>query len=116
MSGRPDRLWVILMLGLLSLGIPAAPPASAQAPAAGNNSLAGCPARKPVLRIAGVFSEEFSPHPVETRFASTHYTWPHQVPLFGVDPWEEKVDAKYGVAESWEFLPGARGMKIKLRQ
>jgi peptide/nickel transport system substrate-binding protein len=69
-----------------------------------------------VLRIAGVFPEEFSPHPVETRFSSTTYTWLHQVPLFGVDPWEENVDPKYGVAESWEFLPGLSGMKIKVRQ
>jgi peptide/nickel transport system substrate-binding protein len=110
------RLCVSITSGLLSICSPALPPAWARAPTAGDNALAGCPARKPVLRIAGVFSEEFSPHPVETRFASTHYTWPHQVPLFGVDPWEEKVDPQYGVAESWEFLPGARGMTIKLRQ
>src|SRR5215831_3509141 len=110
MRARPQTFCVIVGLGLMSFALPPAPPASAQAPAAGNSSLAGCPARKPVLRIAGVFSEEFSPHPVETRFASTHYTWPHQVPLFGVDPWEEKVDPRYGVAESWQFLPGAHGM------
>ena len=80
-------------------------------------SLANCPARQPVLRVAGVFtSEEFSPHPVETRFASTHYSRLYLAPLFGSDPWEEKVDGKYGVAESWTYLPGARGIEIKLRQ
>ena len=74
-------------------------------------SLANCPARQPVLRVAGVFtSEEFSPHPVETRFASTHYSRLYLAPLFGSDPWEEKVDGKYGVAESWTYLPGARGI------
>ena len=51
--------------------------------------------RKPVLRVAGVFTEEFSPHPVETRFASTHYARLYLMPLFGSDPWEEKVDARY---------------------
>jgi peptide/nickel transport system substrate-binding protein len=90
-------------------------PAWAQASASADSSLAGCPARKPVLRIAGVFPEEFSPHPVETRFSSTSYTRLHQVPLFGVDPWEENVDPAYGVAESWEFLPGAQGLKVKIR-
>ena len=82
----------------------------------GNASLAGCPPRKPVLRVAGVFTEEFSPHPVETRFASTHYSRLYLTPLFGSDPWEEKVDAGYGIAESWTYLPGARGIEIKLRQ
>jgi hypothetical protein len=28
-----------------------------------DKSLAGCPAPKPVLRIAGHFNEEFTPHP-----------------------------------------------------
>ena len=117
MSVRPYASSVIVTLGLMAFGLASTPTALAQTPVASSDpSLASCPARKPVLRIAGVFSEEFSPHPVETRFASTHYTWPHQVPLFGVDPWEEKVDPAYGLAESWEFLPGARGMTIKLRQ
>jgi len=80
-------------------------------------SLAQCPPRQPVLRVAGVFSsEEFSPHPVETRFASTHYSRLYLMPLFGSDPWEEKVDGRYGVAESWKLLPGARGIEIKLRR
>ena len=116
MSGRSYSLCVIVMSGLLTCSLFTAPRAQAQVSAAADSSLADCPARKPVLRIAGVFAEEFSPHPVETRFSSTYYTWPHQVPLFGVDPWEEKVDPQYGVAESWEFLSGARGMKIKLRR
>ena len=86
---------------------PRPPDALTQTPGVSSDtSLASCPARRPVLRIAGVFPEEFSPHPVETRFSSTTYTWLHQVPLFGVDPWEENVDPAYGVAESWEFLPG----------
>lgn len=78
-------------------------------------SLAGCPARKPALRIAGHFNEEFTPHPAENRFASIHFTRLHQIPLFGVDPREESVDASYGVAESWEFLPGAKGLNVKIR-
>lgn len=93
---------------------PAAPVVAQSAPDA---SLASCPARQPMLRIAGVFSsEEFSPHPVETRFASTHYSRLYLAPLFGSDPWEEKVDPRYGVAESWKLLPGAKGIEIRLRK
>jgi peptide/nickel transport system substrate-binding protein len=77
-------------------------------------SLAGCPPLKSVLRIAGVFNEVFTPHPAENRFASTDYTRLHQMPLFGADPWEENVDAAFGVAESWEFLPGSKGLNVKL--
>ncbi len=81
-----------------------------------DTSLAGCPARKPVLRIAGHFNEEFTPHPAENRFASVHFTRLHQMPLFGVDPREENIDAAFGVAESWEFLPGAKGLNVTLRE
>jgi peptide/nickel transport system substrate-binding protein len=80
-----------------------------------DKSLAGCPAPKPVLRIAGHFNEEFTPHPAENRFASTQYTRLHQMPLFGADPQEEKVDAAFGAAEGWEFLPGAKGLIVTLR-
>jgi len=79
-------------------------------------SLAGCPARKPTLRIAGHFNEEFTPHPAENRFATIHFTRLHQMTLFGSDPLDEKIDASYGVAESWEFLPGAKGLIITLRE
>ena len=117
MSARLRVLLVTVALGVMAFGLASAADALAQTPgASADPSLASCPARRPVLRIAGVFPEEFSPHPVETRFSSTTYTWLHQVPLFGVDPWEENVDPAYGVAESWEFLPGLRGIKIKLRQ
>ena len=61
-------------------------------------------------------TEEFSPHPVETRFASTHYSRLYLTPLFGADPWEERVDVKFGLAESWTYLPGAKGLDIKLRK
>lgn len=81
-----------------------------------DTSLAACPPRKPVLRIAGLFDEEFTPHPAENRFASTHYTRLHQAPLFGVDPLEENIDAAFGIAEAWEFLPGSKGLIVKLRQ
>lgn len=107
---------VIAALGVVAFTLASQPAALAQALGASDPSLASCPPRKPVLRIAGVFTEQFSPHPVETRFSSTTYTWLHQVPLFGVDPWEENVDPSYGVAESWEFLPGLSGIKIKVRQ
>ena len=82
----------------------------------GDTSLAGCPARKPVLRIAGHFNEEFTPHPAENRFASIHFTRLHQMPLFGADPGEENIDAAFGVAEAWEFLPGAKGLNVTLRE
>ncbi len=82
----------------------------------GDASLAGCPARKPVLRIAGHFNEEFTPHPAENRFASIHFTRLHQMPLFGADPREENIDAAFGVAEAWEFLPGAKGLNVTLRE
>ncbi|HEY7555828.1 MAG TPA: ABC transporter substrate-binding protein [Candidatus Binatia bacterium] len=79
-------------------------------------SLAGCPARKPALRIAGHFNEEFTPHPAENRFGSIHYTRLHQMPLFGADPQEENVAAAFGIAEAWEFLPGAKGLIVTLRE
>ncbi len=79
-------------------------------------SLDSCPPRQPVLRLAIVSGDEsYSTHPAEARFQSTHYSRLHQMPLFGVDPLEEKVDPAYGVAESWNYLPGAKGMIIKLR-
>jgi ABC-type transport system substrate-binding protein len=89
-----------------------ATPAAAQE----STSLASCPARQPVLRIAMVSGgESYSSHPAETRFSSTHFTRLHQMPLIGADPKEDRIDAKYGVAESWSFLPGAKGMVVKLR-
>jgi len=46
------------LAGLITL----TPPVLAQG---ADTSLASCPARQPVLRVAGVFnSESFSPHPV----------------------------------------------------
>jgi ABC-type transport system substrate-binding protein len=88
--------------------------AMAQAP---NTSLAACPPRQPVLRLAIVSGDEsYSTHPAEARFQSTHYSRLHQMPLFGVDPLEEKVDPTFGVAESWEYLPGAKGMIVKIRE
>jgi hypothetical protein len=114
MSARLHVLLVITALGVTAFSLASEPIALAQTPNVSSDpSLATCPARKPVLRIAGVFTEDFSPHPVETRFSSTTYAWLHQVPLFGVDPWEENVDPAYGVAESWEFLPGLRGSRSR---
>jgi peptide/nickel transport system substrate-binding protein len=92
-----------------------APAAPAAAPAvAQDSSLASCPPRQPLLRVGGVFTGEFSPHPMEARFSDTHYTRLHQLPLFGADPLETKLDAAYGAAESWEFAPGAQSLKVKL--
>jgi peptide/nickel transport system substrate-binding protein len=81
-----------------------------------DTSLTACPARKPTLRIAGHFNEEFTPHPAENRFATIHFTRLHQLTLFGSDPGDEKIDAAYGVAEAWEFLPGAKGLIVTLRE
>ena len=81
-----------------------------------STSLDTCPARQPILRIAIVSGgEAYSSHPAETRFSSTHFTRLHQMPLISADPKEERIDAAYGVAESWMFLPGAKGMIIKIR-
>jgi peptide/nickel transport system substrate-binding protein len=81
-----------------------------------STSLASCPPRQPVLRLAIVSGDEsYSTHPAEARFQSTHYSRLHQMPLFGVDPLEEKVNPAYGVAESWQYLPGAKGMIVKIR-
>ena len=104
-----------LLTGAALAGLTAlSAPAMAQG---ADTSLASCPARQPVLRIAGVFSSEaFSPHPVETIFSSTHYSRLYQTPIFGADPWEENVDPRYGVAESWKLLPGAKGIEIKVRK
>jgi peptide/nickel transport system substrate-binding protein len=82
-----------------------------------STSLETCPARLPPLRIAMVSGgESYSSHPAETRFSSTHFTRLHQMPLIGADPKEERIDANYGIAESWSFLPGAKGMVVKLRE
>lgn len=90
--------------------------AAASSPEAGKDTaLASCPPRKPVLRIAGLFNEEFTPHPAENRFASTDFTRLHQMPLFGANPVEDNVDASFGAAESWEFLPEAKGLVVTLR-
>ena len=98
---------------IAALALSAAAPALAQ----DATSLASCPARQPVLRVSSLFAqEEFSPHPVQTRFSSPSYSRLYLTPLFSADPWEEKVDAKYGVAESWTFMPGAKGMEIRLRK
>src|SRR5262245_29725173 len=98
------------MLAVAALLI--ATPASAQQP----TSLDSCPARRPILRIAIVSGgEAYSSHPAETRFSSTHFTRLHQMPLIGADPKEERIDAAYGIAESWQFLPGAKGLVVKLR-
>ena len=100
-----------VLAGLITLTAPA------MAQGAPDTSLASCPARQPVLRIAGVFSSEsFSPHPVETQFASTHYSRLYLTPLFGADPFEENVDPRYGVAEAWTLLPGAKGIEIRVRK
>ena len=100
-----------VLAGLITLTAPA------MAQGAPDTSLASCPARQPVLRIAGVFSSEsFSPHPVETQFASTHYSRLYLTPLFGADPFEENVDPRFGVAEAWTLLPGAKGIEIRLRK
>ena len=46
------------------------------------------------LRIATVSGDDsYSSHPAETRFSSTPYARLHQVPLFGADPREERIDA-----------------------
>lgn len=80
-------------------------------------SLADCPPRQPTLRIAMVSGgETYSSHPAETRFSSTHFTRLHQVPLIGADPLEQRIDAAYGVAESWSYLPGAKSMIVNLRK
>lgn len=79
-------------------------------------SLDSCPPRQPVLRLAIVSGDEsYSTHPAEARFQSTHYSRLHQMPLFGVDPLEQKVDPAYGIAESWQYLPGAKGMVVKIK-
>jgi peptide/nickel transport system substrate-binding protein len=59
-------------------------------------------------------SEAFSPHPMETRFSSIHYTRLHQLPLFGADPMETKLDPAYGAAQSWEFHNGATVLRVRL--
>ncbi len=81
-----------------------------------DTALTACPARKQTLRIAGHFNEEFTPHPAENRFSTIPFTRLHQMTLFGADPGDEKVDAAFGVAESWEFLPGATGLIVTMRE
>ena len=114
---RLSGLALMATLALMVEGRAGKTPALAaqSADKAADKSLAGCPELKPVLRIAGHFNEEFTPHPAENRFASIHYTRLHQMPLFGADPQEENVDKAFGIAEAWEFLPGAKGLVVTLR-
>lgn len=115
-----SALVIITVLLLMVGGYPQRNPSpvfAAQGPEKSTDkSLAGCPAPKPVLRVAGHFNEEFTPHPAENRFGSIHFTRLHQMPLFGADPGEENVDPSFGVAESWEFLPGAKGLNVTIRE
>jgi len=124
---RLARKGLLLLLALPALamfqGSPgyaqATPKVSVAASSGGkptDTSLTGCPARKPTLRIAGHFNEEFTPHPAENRFATIHFTRLHQMTLFGSDPGDEKLDAAFGIAESWEFLPSAKGLIVTLRE
>jgi ABC-type transport system substrate-binding protein len=104
--------------GLLSIAIGGMFAATCVAAAAPSDTgLASCPPRKPILRIAEAASNAgYSPHPAEANFASTHYMRLTQMPLFGVDPLETKIDPSYGVAQSWQYLPAARGIKLHIRQ
>ena|SRR5262245_6474293 len=78
-------------------------PSLARLAAQPSASLASCPPRQPVLRIALVSgAESYSSHPAETRF-SFHPLYAarlHQMPLIGADPKEQRIDAYYGSAES----------------
>ncbi len=75
-SPQRSRLVFACIAGLLLVVVTHGRPTSelvlaAQSPAkTTDTSLAGCPARKPALRVAGHFNEEFTPHPAENRFAS----------------------------------------------
>src|SRR5262249_45109449 len=103
---------ISLAIAVLAAVCASATPLAAQP----STSLDTCPARQPVLRIAIVSGgESYSSHPAETRFSSTHFTRLHQMPLIGADPKEERIDAAYGAAESWSYLPGAKGMVVKIR-
>src|SRR5262245_20958549 len=111
---HPSRRSIGVMIACVAAGtwLSATPPAAQP-----STSLSDCPARQPVLRIAmGSGGESYSSHPAETRFSSTTFTRLHQMPLIGADPKEERIDAAYGAAESWSYLPGAKGMIVKLRE
>ncbi len=108
---RAARLFGPALGAMLAAWAGFAAPAAAQQ----STSLESCPARKPALRVAMVSGGEiYSSHPAETRFSSTHFTRLHQIPLFGANPEETALDARYGVAESWTYLPGAKGMIVKI--
>ena len=112
-STNPTQRALGLTIAVLAAACTLATPLAAQT----STSLDSCPARQPVLRIAMVSGgESYSSHPAETRFSSTHFTRLHQMPLIGADPQETRIDATYGIAESWSFLPGAKGMVVKLRE
>jgi ABC-type transport system substrate-binding protein len=98
-----------------------APPLVSQASASRatgpTGDLSACPARNPILRVGGVFaSEAFSPHPMEGKFSSTHYTRLFNLPLFGADPQETKLDPAYGAAASWEFSADATTLRVRLHE
>lgn len=86
--------------------------ASAPPKAAGN--LSACPPREPSLNLAGVLNEAFSPHPAENRFSTILYARLMHMPLFGVDPLEENLNANFGAVE-WKYLPDSTGVALTVR-
>jgi ABC-type transport system substrate-binding protein len=115
---------LLVVLSACSSADPTATPTKAPAPAATSapvkidpmsTSLNDCPELKPILRVAGYFQDDFSPHPARARFSSTAWTRLHQAPLFGANPKETGPDAAYGVAESWEFNADGSSLTVKIK-
>lgn len=98
-----------------------APPLVSQANASRatgpTGDLAACPPRNAILRVGGVFANEaFSPHPMEGKVSSIHYTRLFNLPLFGADPQETKLDPEYGAASAWEFSNNATTLRVRLHE
>lgn len=95
---------------------PTKAPAAAAAPQATATPTAVVVKRKELLSLAAPWNLPFSGHPADNRFNTTHFTQLHQLPVFGVDPWEEGLDTNYGATTSYKLLPGAKGIVMKIRQ
>ena len=87
-----------------------------RAPAAADPTATPEPVRKEALRLAAQWNLPFSGHPADNRFNTTHFTELHQLPIFGVDPFEEGLDKNYGVTRDYTIDAGGGGITLKLRK
>jgi len=109
-------LALVLIAAACSSDDPVSTPTSGPAAQPDPTATTAPAARKEVLRLAAQWNLPFSGHPADNRFNTTHFTELHQLPIFGVDPWEEGLDKNYGVTRDYTIDAGGTGITLKLRK